>query len=246
MQNVHMGVDGCRGGWLAIQLSGTGDWNTVLVQSNQALASLIESTQLTLIDIPIGLLNSGAPQRECDRQARKALGMPRATSVFSAPCRRAVYANSYSKASKLNRQLLGKKLSKQSWNITAKIRQIDELLQTKPRLRNNLRECHPEVCFWALNNKNSMRHNKKLKAGREERLSVLSRYIKESEKIFTYASREYNRQKVAPDDVLDAMVIAVTAMLGRESLETFPDNPKTDDLGLSMEIAYCLSDPTLP
>ncbi|WP_455212768.1 DUF429 domain-containing protein, partial [Kaarinaea lacus] len=205
MQNVYMGVDGCRGGWLAIQLTETGDWIVELAQSDHALAALIECTQLTLIDIPIGLLDSGGPQRECDRLARKALTMPRAASVFSVPCRPAVYANTYSQASKLNHQLLGKKLSKQTWNITAKIRQIDELLKTKVHLRSKLRECHPELCFWAFNNKISMQHNKKLKAGREERMQVLMRFYPKAQHILDYSIEKFRRKQVAIDDIIDAM-----------------------------------------
>ena len=41
-----------------------------------------------LIDIPIGLSDSGPGGRLCDREARQLLGCGRVSSVFSAPARR--------------------------------------------------------------------------------------------------------------------------------------------------------------
>lgn len=238
MQYGYHGVDGCRSGWFVVQLSKTSAWKTALVQNQDELAKHIESSILTLIDIPIGLLDSGSPQRECDQQARKVLGMPRAASVFSVPSRPAVYANSYSQACELNYQLIGKKISKQTWNITTKIRQIDELLQKNNRLQNKLRECHPEVCFWALNNKNAMRFNKKQKAGREERIDVLSRYFPNAYQILEYGTDNYNRKQVAIDDIIDAMALAVTALLGRKKLSSFPNVRRLDDHSIRMEIVF--------
>jgi predicted RNase H-like nuclease len=238
MLNGYLGVDGCRSGWFIIQLSQSGSWNTALAQNRNELAKHIESSILTLIDIPIGLLESGGPQRECDQQARKALGMPRAASVFSVPSRPAVYANGYTQACQLNYQLLGKKLGKQTWNISDKIRQVDELLQNNLVLRGKLRESHPEVCFWALNNKNAMRFNKKQIRGREERMHVLTCYFPKAHQILEIAADNYSRKQVAIDDIIDAMVLAITAVLGYKTLSSFPNVSRLDDRSLRMEIAF--------
>ncbi|MGD8595148.1 MAG: DUF429 domain-containing protein [Gammaproteobacteria bacterium] len=238
MQNGYLGVDGCRGGWFVVQLSRSGAWKTALAQNRDDLAKHIESSTLTLIDIPIGLLDSAGPQRQCDQQARKALGMPRAASVFSVPSRPAVYAKNYPQACQLNYQLLGTKLSKQTWNITAKIRQIDELLQSNNPLRRKLRECHPEVCFWALNNKNAMQFSKKQTAGREERMQVLSRYFPKIKQILEFAADNHRRKEVAIDDIIDSMALAVTAVLGHSKLSSFPSVHRLDERSLRMEIAF--------
>jgi predicted RNase H-like nuclease len=111
MINGYLGVDGCQSGWFIVQLSKSNTWNTALAQHSDELAKHIDASKLTLIDIPIGLLHADGSQRECDQLARKALGMPRAASVFSVLARPAVYANSYSQACRLNYRLLGKKLS---------------------------------------------------------------------------------------------------------------------------------------
>ena len=238
MPNSYAGIDGCPSGWFVVQLSKMGAWKTVLARNPRELVSYIEQSTLTLIDIPIGLLDSGGPQRDCDQQARKVLGMPRAASVFSAPSRPAVYASSYSRACQLNFRRLGKKLSKQTWNIGGKIREIDELLMNNGQIRNKLRECHPEICFWALNNRTAMRFNKKKKAGREERLAVLAGDLAEAQKLLDYAAEKYKRKDLSLDDIVDAMAIAVTALLGHKALSTFPARAERDRCGLTMEICY--------
>jgi predicted RNase H-like nuclease len=238
MQNSYLGVDGCRGGWIVVELNPSVSWAAKLVSSTDALAPLIQRSRLTLIDIPIGLLDSGGPQRECDQLARKALGMPRAASVFSVPSRAAVYANTYARACQINHRVLGKKLSKQTWNISGKIRQVDELLQNNPAIRKNLRECHPEVCFWALNNKTAMRFNKKQAAGREERMQLLTQYLPIAHHILDFAVDKYSRKQMAIDDIVDAMALAIAAARGFEALSSLPESPMLDSRGLKMEIAF--------
>ena len=238
MQHYYTGVDGCRSGWFIVRLNQTAAWETAIASTPDTLARYIEQSPLTLIDIPIGLPDIDSPQRECDQLARKALGMPRAASVFPVPSRAAVYTGSYTNASQLNHRSLGKKLSKQTWNISAKIRQVDELLQSQRSLRAKLRECHPEVCFWALNNKSAMRFNKKRKAGREERMQVLTRYLPAAYHILEYAAGSYRRNQVAVDDIIDAMALAVSAMMGHKKLSSFPEERRLDRQDLTMEIVY--------
>jgi predicted RNase H-like nuclease len=238
MQNGYLGVDGCRSGWFIVQLNKAGSWKIAVVSSCESLVQFIKRSRLTLIDIPVGLYEAGGPQRECDQLARKALGMPQAASVFPVPSRAAVYANSYLRACQINHRLLGKKLSKQTWNISGKIRQIDELLHNNLAIRKKLRECHPEVCFWALNNKTAMRFNKKQKAGREERMRLLSKFLPTAQRILECASDTYNRSQVAIDDIIDAMVLTVTAALGNKNLSSFPEVPQLDNRGIRMEITF--------
>lgn len=238
MNNYFAGVDGCRCGWCVVQLDRNHAWHIHLVENINTLAPLIETSVLTLIDIPIGLLDNDGPQRECDQQARRVLGMPRASSVFPAPSRTATYAASYEQACSLNQQRLGRKLSKQSWNIAAKIREIDELLLKQKHLATKLRESHPEVCFWALNNKIPMRFNKKKPSGHEERLALLAHYLPQARDILEAARVKYSRKDLAVDDILDAIVLAVAAQLGNQNLHTLPVDPPKDRQNLTMEITY--------
>lgn len=237
MHKYFSGIDGCPSGWLIVQLDENHAWTIGVMRNIDAIATWVDKSILTLIDIPIGLLDSDGPHRTCDQEARRALGRPRAASVFPAPSRLAVYADSYEEGCRLNYQCLGTRLSKQTWNIVAKIQEVDQLLQ-KHSFGYRLRESHPEVCFWALNHKMPMRFNKQKPSGQEERLLLLSHYLPQAKDIVNYAAEKYLRKELAIDDILDAIVLAVTAMLGHKKLCTFPSKPPKDKQNIVMEIIY--------
>src|SRR5581483_1101280 len=121
--------------------------------------NLTPAPKVIAIDIPIGLLDS--PQiggRECDREARRLLKHPRASSVFSPPIRKILPARQFSRA-------LG--ISIQAFGILPKIREVDE--QMRPELQGRVHEAHPELSFYHLAGR-AMQYNKKTPEGREERL----------------------------------------------------------------------------
>ena len=96
---------------------------------------------------------------------------------------------------------------------------------------------HPEVAFWALNDRKTLQHAKKKREGAEERLEILTRFLPCASDCYEEALNTYKRKDVAADDILDAMVGAVTAMqLPR--IKTLPGNPGMDEEGLAMEIVY--------
>jgi predicted RNase H-like nuclease len=235
---TFIGIDGCRAGWFCVILDEHGNGSYRVAPDARAVGELAVTADSVLIDIPIGLPDSGPGGRLCDREARHLLGRWRATSVFSAPARRSLGANSYTEALKLNRQATGRGLSRQAWNIVPKIRDIDALLRGKPALQDVLRECHPELCFWALNGQQAMRNNKKPREGQQERLRVLERDLPQCHALFGQACTEFLRREVARDDIIDAMVCAVTAKQGYGSYRTLPPMPERDGQGLAMEIVY--------
>lgn len=71
---------------------------------------------------------------------------------------------------------------------------------------------HPEVAFWALNFKRPLIENKKKVAGENEWLGVLSQHYPLTVECFEACKNQYPRKDVAKDDILDALVGAVTAM----------------------------------
>ena len=231
------GIDGCKAGWVYVELDDQGQWSLDVVKT-EALAEIASNSRLALIDIPIGLLEGDGPHRQCDVEARKVLGWPRSSSVFAAPSRQAVYAHGYREACDRNFAALGRKISRQAWNIAKKIAEIDQLLIHNTGLQRRMRECHPEVCFWALNNGQAMQHNKKHLAGRVERLNVLAYYLPKASEILEKGLHRFRRKDVAADDIVDAMVCAVTAKLGFDCLSMLPMEPVRDAQGLSMEIVY--------
>jgi predicted RNase H-like nuclease len=120
-----------------------------------------------------------------------------------------------------------------------RIREVDTLLQRSARARAVLREVHPEVCFWSLAGRRAMSHNKKTQSGFEERLDVLLRHRPDAADIVQQAMAQFPRKLVARDDIVDALVVAVTASRKHNWL-TLPPAPETDARGLPMEMVYAV------
>lgn len=229
------GVDACPQGWFLVALDAAGNWECNIYENAESLWESNRQHALILIDIPIGLPFEAS--RACDAEARKILKR-RGSSVFPAPSREAIHAKDYKEACRKNFQLLGKKISKQAWNISPKIKQVDDLLRNNDAAKQVIRESHPEIAFWALNAGSVMVHSKKTMDGRNERLMLLQARYAQAEKVFKYAEASFLRKSLALDDVLDALSLAITAALPRESLVSIPASPLRDELGLPMEIVY--------
>lgn len=152
-----------------------------------------ENARLNLLasasTVPIGLLEG---PRACDQAARKLLGQPRGSSVFPA-----LAAQTYADASSINREKTTRGLSQQAWGIIPKIKQVDDAIT--PDSQRWAFEVHPEVCFWALNQRRSMKHNKKTKEGVAERVALLRRAFPEIEQHLVKRP-----PRVGADDLMDA------------------------------------------
>jgi predicted RNase H-like nuclease len=233
-----IGVDGCRGGWVCVALSSAGDaapewWVSA------GFADVVERATAhdrVLVDIPIGLLDRGPDPREPDALARRMLGGKRASSVFSAPVRPVLGAPDYPAANELSRALTGKGLSKQSWMIAPKIREVDDLLRARPGWIGRVREVHPELCFHAFAGGRSMRHNKKTDEGFRERLALLVERYAEAERVLGSILLHAGK-RVARDDAVDAFAAALTG-LGPGPLRTIPETPARDAAGIPMEMVF--------
>ena len=232
-----MGIDGCRSGWFCAWFEPAGAWGVDIVD-DQGLGDGLMSTTSAFIDIPIGLPGRGESGRACDREARQALGRPRASSVFPVPVRAVLSARDYRQALGINRSQAGRGISKQSWFITAKIKAVDRALQNTPALRPVLHESHPELCFWAFNGEVAMQHNKKTIAGRTERFDLLQRIFPLSAEMFDAARKRFKRSEVALDDILDALVLLASAQFGARYYQSLPACAPTDSTGLKMQIVF--------
>ncbi|MCI0494385.1 DUF429 domain-containing protein [candidate division KSB1 bacterium] len=233
----YAGVDGCHDGWFLVSIDEHYlNFSVAIFRDIKTLWLASQNYERILIDIPIGLSNS--KPRQCDILARKILKAPRGSSVFPAPTRDAVYAGSYEEAKEINFKLLGKKISKQTWNISKKIREVDELFAELKNATAKIRESHPEICFWALAGGKPMDFPKKSNQGIEERLQLLQNHCQLSEKIFSEAKLKYPRKELAKDDILDALALAITAAAPVETLCTIPEIPERDDINIAMEIVF--------
>lgn len=232
------GVDGCRAGWLVVLVDEQGQpissSSVRLCTEFEEILSLSPKPAVTAIDIPIGLLDRPQPGgRTCDQEARRLLGHPRASSVFSPPSRIILEAREYADARRHG-------LSIQAFGILSKIREVDRLMT--PGLQNLVHEAHPELAFTALAG-HPMRFNKKTARGRRERLRALERaprhFFRGIKRTFVSGLKAFTRKQVAPDDLVDAAVLAWTALrIAKRTAERVPPSPPLDRRGLRMEIWF--------
>lgn len=229
-----LGVDGCKAGWIAISLdTDTGAVGHGIYPDGSSLVTT--RAVVVAIDIPIGLPTQGA--RKCDRAARQLLGTPRASSVFPAPIRPALAAQSREEADRITRRLDGRGVGVQAWNLSARIRDIDQQLRHLDALKDQLCESHPEVCFWALNGGMPMRFSKHTREGLEERRHLIDQIFGTSR--FPQVRCSHPKSLVADDDILDAFALCWTAhRIKNTMVTTLPDPPPRDSQGLPMRIVY--------
>ena len=242
----YVGVDGCADGWIGI---GLGENDLVKVKVRGEFSELLEHFNdacLILVDAPIGLLEyvkEGG--RDCDKEARNLL-KGRASSVFSAPPRplvNEVIKNEdwkYQDAKdwlKEHPEVQCDKvgISSQTFSIIRKIGEVRACVSDS----SNIREAHPEICFWALNE--TLKKKRRLVSKHEalgfgQRLGIVSCWVPNAVEIFEKVHRRESKTdpKAAPDDVLDALALAITAKIvwqNCERLGTLPKKTPPDSVG---------------
>ncbi|HZE88373.1 MAG TPA: DUF429 domain-containing protein, partial [Verrucomicrobiae bacterium] len=218
------------GGWLAVSL----DLGTRAICARvfpDAVSLFSTAAAITAIDIPIGLPDKGA--RRCEAESRARLGARR-SSVFPVPPRCALDADSYETASSVSFDVSGKRLSKQTWAIVPKIREVDASLRTSGELAGRVWEIHPELCFYYWNREQPMRHAKKSGFGFVERYELARSIFGESASAIRAAIPESH---AADDDILDALAALWTATRIHDGTAIqLPESPDLDAHGLPMRM----------
>jgi predicted RNase H-like nuclease len=134
---IAVGVDGAKGGWVAVAL---GEDGVRGARFFPGLANVLEAwrdADAYAVDMPIGLPDRG--RRRADEAARAFVG-PRASSVFFAPPRSALLVP-YDEALRL-----APGLSRQAYSLGAKILEVEPLAARDARVV----EVHPECSFREL------------------------------------------------------------------------------------------------
>jgi predicted RNase H-like nuclease len=226
---VVAGLDGCRGGWMMVRLDTSNRQISVdFAPTWQALD--FSGLALAAVDMPIGLTDTGP--RACDLAARALLPRGRKSSVFAPPRRYMLACRSWESAHLKGRRREGVGLSKQSWNLIAKIAEIDRHIE--PRDQERLREVHPELVFHNLNGWQAL-PPKKISEGACRRRAILARHGID----FGLDEPAVPRRLAGADDLLDAAACALAAehvLSGRGCC--LPPEPTRDRRGLRMEIWY--------
>ena len=227
------GVDGCKSGWVAaLRDLESGELACHVVEGVADLLDGRFQPALVAIDIPIGLLDSG--ERACDVEARPLL-QRRRSSVFPAPTRPVLAADSYAQANAMTKVISGKGLSAQSFALVRKIKEVDREVRARPP--GLMREAHPELAFAVMNGGQPMRRSKHDGSGLSDRRSLLV-------KVYGRGVGRLERQALsirglALDDLYDALAVLETArrLLQGEACRV-PEPPPVDSLGIPMEITF--------
>ena len=223
-----LGVDGCPGGWVGALLAPDGRVSWHLLADASAISDLGGAVDAVGIDIPIGLPEQGS--RACDVEARAALG-PRRSSVFAAPVRGVLGAASYDEACALSREVSGRAISRQTWALVPRIRDVDTVLRALPRpARERCVEVHPELSFREMAGRDLP--SKHGVAGIAARLGALLPDVSD-------VLRRLEELPPGPrmDDALDALAVAWTVRRWcTGTARVRPADPPRDTTGLPMRI----------
>ena len=193
-----------------------------------------DSPGILCIDVPIGLHDEAVHGgRACDMEARALLGSPRQNGVFSPPVRAALKAKTYEQAVRINRRSSSHKigLSRQSFGIFPKIRELDELMT--PRRQKTIVEVHPELVFYEMNGGKAIREPKRSRVGLRKRIKLLEKAFRVDVGALV---EEHRSSKVARDDIVDAIAACWTAERVAKGKEIRLVAPGRDSKGLRMEI----------
>jgi predicted RNase H-like nuclease len=220
------GADGCRTGWVICRRDTDG---TLDIRVVKTLAEACEGLSILAVDMPIGLVDAPRPGRACEPEAR-ALLPGKASSVFPTPCRPALAATTHAEANAISRRL-GMGLNQQTFHLFPKLREIDDLLRSRPKLKRVVYEAHPELAFARMNGGKPVLSKKRKPEGFAERQKLLDRHgLKWKGEALSGAAR---------DDILDAIAVCRTAALIAAGTATRLGPARVRDrYGMPMNIWY--------
>ena len=231
-----IGVDGCKGGWIAAVI----EREEFRVEKYTKIDDIVErypEFDEFLVDMVIGFPSNDTHIRP-DTTARKIIAA-RSSTIFAVPSRQAVYAESEEEQVQKNREALGKGLAKQTMAIIPKMREVDVFLNQVSMYKNVIKESHPEVCFARLNGSVVM-SKKSDTLGMRERVHILNRFLPKLTQ--NYVLQLAKMYKCNADDIIDAICLAITGNLNLQGRgETIPKNPMTDEMGMVMQMIIPLA-----
>jgi predicted RNase H-like nuclease len=218
-----LGVDGWRGRWVAARLDGRSVTLTVLDDAAAVLA--VRDVEVIGIDMPIGLSDDGV--RACDVQARRRLGRA-GSSVFPAPVRPVLRAQTYDDARAESLAACGRSLSVQTFGLVPAIRSLDEALGDPPDPR--VHEVHPELAFRALDRR--VADPKASGRGLAQRIRALEPGMEVLDALAAAPGA------VPPVDALDACAVAWSARRLADGRAESVGDDRRDARGRPMRISW--------
>jgi predicted RNase H-like nuclease len=220
------GADGCPTGWVVCRRDADGSLDVRVVKT---LAEACEGLSILAVDMPIGFVDVPRPPRACEAEARKLLP-GKASSVFPTPCRPALACTTHAAANAVSRKL-GIGINQQTFHLFPKMREVDELLRSRPKLKRIVYEAHPELAFARMNGDRPVLSKKRQPDGYTERRRLLAKH--------GFTCPVDRLSGAARDDILDAIAVCRTALLiaERKAARLGPARAR-DSCGLPMNIWY--------
>jgi predicted RNase H-like nuclease len=234
------GIDGCPSGWIvAFARADLSEVRLRLAPRFIDVPTAPEAPAVIAIDIPIGLPErAGHGGRAAENAVRPLLGA-RQSSVFSVPSRAAIAAQDYREACRiaLATSEPPRKVSKQLFMLTPKIREVDAALRADATLSQRVFEVHPEVAFWRLNGEAALSEPKKVKGRPHEPGLALRRCLLIKAGLPAAAVDASPPKGAGPDDLIDALACAAIARrIYTGEARPFPDPPERDAFDLLIAI----------
>jgi threonine dehydratase len=226
-----IGVDGCKGGWVACWRGKTALEFEVFEGFDQIVRHFPRST--IAVDMPIGLPDAvGAGGRGPESLARKML-KGKSSSVFSMIARAAIDANAnYAETCRLARlaSTPPRGISKQGFNILPKVRELDQVLRADNGLLETVFETHPELALACLSGAPVLEKKTK-KDGLIKRIEILKGLG------LPIVDPLPRLSGAKPDDMIDAAVclLVATRIAGGQAI-SFPAQPTLDSHGIPIAI----------
>ena len=198
-----IGIDGTSSGWVAsIGSSKKKCLSTIIFSENLDKLLSEYPDSVVVIDMPIEL-NKKKYLRQCDVLAKRYLGKNFQSSIFIPPLKKVLKCATYVEANLLSKKITGKGLSKQSWHLKNKISEVQGLSKSI-----KMYEGHPECSFKMLKSE-PLVAKKKSAVGIFERLNLLK---KEGLDPLSISLNLENNSTIKIDDILDSMVLFLTAL----------------------------------
>lgn len=239
-KSIHVaGIDGCENGWLAVSIA-HGASAIFQTETFPELMEHLPESDVILVDMPIGLVKNREEESYRPEKYARSFIPKKGSSIFNAPSEQAAYCTTYQDANMMNRRILGKGLSKQSYYISRKIREVDTYIKQASAQANILMESHPEVCFARLQpHKEPVLENKKSPAGQDKRLEILRSYRPDVARMVKHELSASKVLRGMVDDVIDAACLAIVAEYGMmRGFHSIPDVPRKNGDGIPMQMVY--------
>lgn len=231
------GADGFNGGWFVVlRRPADGATRRCRVTSLDELLDVPEAPVYVGIDMVVGLPDRAERGgRACDQMARSLLGYPRSSSVFSPPAYAALSAKTYDEARTLHTGTADDApgITIQAFHLLPKMREVDRVVT--PERQDRIREVHPELAFYAMNEDAPVTASKHKPDGRKIRVDLLTAQgFADMDDVVD----QHSGKGVGVDDILDAHAVCWSAgRMLRGDAERLPvEDAPVNGRGRRMEI----------